>query len=174
MPRIGIDSEPMTTKTTTTRQDETDPAPAPPGLLGRLAPRADRGTHLLAAASLWSLVGIGLSVSGLVSILRSETGWAPAILLAAVALGSAKAHFVLFGTGSRIVERIERRGDGQPITGFLSWQSWLMVAGFILLGRALRATPMPEWLLGAIFLAVGVGLFLASLTIWRQWGRHRH
>lgn len=163
----------MATKTTSSGHDEPDAGTASDGPLDRLMPTADRGMHLLAAASLWSLVGIGLGTSGLVSVLRSDQGFIPAILIAAVLLGYLKAHFVLFRTGARIVERIERRGDGRSIFGFLSWQNWLMVAGFILLGRALRATPMPEWLLGGIFLAVGVGLFAASLAIWRRWWRHR-
>lgn len=159
----------MATKTRTTSQDEPEAVRAEPPSLSRFAPIADRGTHLVLAASLWLLVGVGLSLSGIWSIGGADPGWNLAVVVAAVALGYVKARLVLFKTAARIVERIERRADGRNILGFLSWQNWLMVAGFILLGRALRATPMPAWLLGGIFLAVGVGLLLASLTIWRQW-----
>lgn len=159
-------------KTTPDSQDETERHRAGPAPLPRFIPATDRSTHLVAAAGLWSLVGIGLSISGLWSIGDADAGWwSPVVLVAAAGIGYAKAHFVLFSTGTRIVERIEHRGDGRNIFGFLSWQNWLMVGGFILLGRALRATPMPEWLLGGIFLAVGVGLLFASLPIWKHWRR---
>lgn len=162
----------MAMKITPASQDEPERPRAGPAPPTRFMPATDRSMHLVAAAGLWSLVGIGLSASGLWSIGDADAGWwRPVVLVAAAAIGYAKAHFVLFRTGTHIVERIERRGDGRSIFGFLSWQNWLMVAGFILLGRALRSTPMPEWLLGGIFLAVGIGLLLASLPIWSHWRR---
>lgn len=165
----------MPAKTRSSNREAPDPVGPEHHSLRRLTPVADRGTHVIAAATLWSLVGIGLGASGLVSIFGADTDWAWVMVLAAVILGYVKAHFVLFKTGARIVERIERRGDGRCLGGFQSWKNWAMVAGFILLGRALRATPMPDWLLGGIFLAVGVGLLLASVPIWRHWysGRPR-
>jgi hypothetical protein len=141
--------------------------------LRRWAPRAPKRFHLAAAASLWSLAGLGLFLAGFYWIETSGSSWMlPAVALALVA-GAVKFRFVLRKTARKIVTRIERRGDGKCLGGFLSWGSWGMVAGFSILGRLLRASAVPRILLGGIYFAVGVALLGSSLVIWGHWWRGR-
>jgi hypothetical protein len=131
------------------------------------APIASRRTHLVVAALFWSVVGAALAAAGATWILRSGRGAVPFVLApAAVALGWLKARLVLYRTAQRVVRRIEARGDDRCIGGFFSWKSWLLVLGMILLGRLLRASPLPVIWRGAIYLAIGAALFLSSLRIW--------
>jgi hypothetical protein len=129
-------------------------------------PAASRSTHLLAAALMWSLVGLGLLIAGILWILRSGSPWAPPMIVLAGLLGWFKARFVLSRTAERTVRRIEERGDGRCLGGFLSWKSWLLVAGMMLLGRFLRHSSLPLLWRGLIYAAIGAALFLASRRIW--------
>ena len=135
------------------------------------APSAPRRTHLLAAGILWSAAGAGLAVTGARWILASPSSYAVPVLLATVAAGLLKAHFVLDGAARRIVERIEARGDGRCLGGFLSWRSWAVVIFMMIAGRALRASPLPLLARGGLYAAVGVALLGASRRLWAQWWR---
>jgi hypothetical protein len=136
-------------------------------------PAAPLTAHLFAAGLLWSLVGLGLTVTGAHWILTAGHGWAIPALALAVAAGLAKARWVLRKTARRTGERIERRGDGRCIGGFLSWKSWLLVAAMMALGRLLRASPLPPLARGAIYAGIGVALAVASLSLWGRWRRVR-
>jgi hypothetical protein len=130
-------------------------------------PAASRRTHLLAGALFWSVVGLGLSAAGCTWIVRSGGGVLPLIVVpAALAAGWLKARLVLYRAADRVVRRIEARGDDRCIGGFFSWKSWLLVLCMIILGRLLRASPLPLVWRGAIYLAIGAALFLSSLRIW--------
>lgn len=132
-------------------------------------PAASRRTHLLAASLLWSLVGLGLTIAGASWI--SDAGPPHAVLLAAVAivLGLLKVRFILSHNARRVIDRIERRGDGRCIGGFLSWKTWVLVLAMVALGRVLRATPLPVPIRGTVYSAIGVALFTASCLLWRRW-----
>lgn len=134
-------------------------------------PAAPARAHLFAAALLWSMVGLGLATPGAVWILSGDSTWSVPILVLSILAGLAKERFVLRRTAARIAERIERRGDSRCIGGFLSWKSWILVAAMMVLGRLLRASPLPAIARGGIYSAVGVALAAASLSLWRRWRR---
>jgi hypothetical protein len=134
---------------------------------------APQRVHILAAAVLWSLVGTGLLLAGVHWLRSAESAYILPAAIIGIAVGYAKARFVLDRTAARIIRRIEQRGDNRCIFGFQSWGSWAMVIGFMVLGRVLRASPLPVVVLGAIYLAVGSALFLSSITLWIHWSRQR-
>jgi hypothetical protein len=142
-----------------------------PTFLRAPVPTASRRTHLFAAGIMWSLAGTGLCLAGGHWIFQSRSQSAVLVLLLALAVGFAKARFVLDRTAGRIIERIESRGDGRCLGGFLSWKSWLLVAAMILLGRLLRASPLPLLARGAIYLAIGAALLVASRRLWIRFRR---
>ena len=61
------------------------------------------------------------------------------------------------------------RGDGRCVGGFLSLRSWALVAVMVVAGRLLRGSHVARGILGAIYLAVGIALFLSSRVAWRAW-----
>lgn len=134
----------------------------------RYKPAASRRVQRLLAANLWSLVGTGLGIAGTVWTVGAAHGVLLATLVAvAAAAGWAKGRFVLAKTARRTLVRIERRGDGRCLGGFLSWKSWGLVLTMIVGGRLLRASPLPRTILGPVYLAIGVALLTASLVFWR-------
>ena len=94
------------------------------------------------------------------------------LLLLAMLLGLGKSLLVLDGSAHRTIGRIQVRGEGRCVGGFLSPQIWALVIGMMLLGRMLRNSGLPFWLLGMIYSAVGTGLLISSHAIWRAWKNH--
>jgi len=129
-------------------------------------PRAPARVHLILAASMWTVAGIGLAVFGVwTMVLRHQAWWLAAI---AVAVGAAKGRWVLRRAAVRIADRIESRGDGKCVGGFLSPASWALVVMMALSGRLLRAWPPVAGVIGPLYLAVGTALLSASITLWRR------
>ena len=86
--------------------------------------------------------------------------------------GLLKARFVLRRAAGRTVERIQARGDGYCLGGFLSWQSWLLVVLMVAVGRSLRGGVLPRTITGFLYAAVGTALLVAAHQIWHAWYRH--
>jgi len=94
--------------------------------------------------------------------------------LAPVAIipGVLKAIFILDRTAMKGVARIQERGDGRCIGGFLSIKSWLLVLLMMGGGRLLRAGLLPKSVLGFLYVTVGVALVVGSRRPWFYWFRH--
>jgi len=134
-------------------------------------PAASRRTHVLAAATLWTLVGAGLLTTGLTWNRSSPGPWLVALLVAAVGVGLLKAHLALRKTAGRMVDRICARGDGRCLGGFLSWRMWLVAVAMMFFGRLIRSGPLPDVLVAFIYQAVGVALLAGAVSLWRAYAR---
>lgn len=139
----------------------------------RLKPSAPARRHLLLAAAMWSAVGSALATVGTVWTVRAPHPMSPWLLPIAVAFGLLKARLILDRAGRRIVERIEARGDGRCLGGFLSLQSWALVVVMVVGGRLLRAGGVDLHLVGLLYVLVGTGLLVASRIPWRAWATSR-
>ena len=137
--------------------------------LDRFKPAATARTHLMVAASVWTLVGSLLAFFGIRWLLADGRGYAFALAPVAVVVGLAKGHYVLPRTSTRVTDRIRVRGDGRCIGGFLSVRMWLLVAGMVLLGRLLRGGLLPLGVVGLVYLAIGTALVFGSRRAWRLW-----
>ena len=140
----------------------------------RFKPSAPARRHLLLAALMWSAVGSALVTVGTVWTLQAPHTMSPWLLPIAGALGLLKARLILDRAGRRIVERIETRGDGRCLGGFLSLRTWALVAVMIVGGRLLRAGGVDLHFVGLLYIVVGTGLLVASRIPWRAWGGARH
>ncbi len=130
-------------------------------------PAATARTHLLAAASMWSVVGLALAVTGLRWTLLSDLPWRGLALAGMLVVGLLKARFVLDRGARKAVARIIERGDGRCLGGFQSPGSWALVLLMVFGGRALRAWVLPQGVAGLLYVAIGVGLLMASRVQWR-------
>jgi hypothetical protein len=77
-------------------------------LAERFKPSARAKTHLLAAALLWTVVGLGLTAAGLVWSFGSELPWS--LILAAAGIAA---------------------GTGLLIGGLQLWKAWRETPGFM-------------------------------------------
>lgn len=140
--------------------------------LSTFKPAASARSQLLLAAVMWSTVGVLLFYFG-VCWTWAQPSYHPLVLsLAATTSGLIKARFVLRRVSRRLVHRIEARGDGYCVGGFLSWRSWLFVLFMIALGRLLRGGALPHSIVGPIYTAVGTALLVGSCSIWLSWQRY--
>ncbi len=138
----------------------------------RLKPAAPARVHLLLAALMWSTVGGVLLVLGSVWTLQVRTPLTVLLLVVAGAGGLLKARFVLEPVAGHTVERIEARGDGRCVGGFLSPRSWAMVAAMMVIGRFLRGGVFSIHVVGLVYVLVGTALVVASRVLWAAWRRH--
>ena len=112
---------------------------------------------------MWTAVGAILGAVGGVWLAPQH----PWLIAPAALLGLLKARFALRPAAIRAIARIRERGDGRCVGGFLSVRSWLFVILMAAAGRLLRTAPVPRTVVGFLYVAVGVGLLVASIGIWR-------
>ncbi|GAB4249322.1 MAG: hypothetical protein Kow00122_06800 [Thermoleophilia bacterium] len=132
-------------------------------------PRGGRRTQLLLAELMWTIVGGALLSVGLHWVTRRYGEPGLAYALPFLAVGLAKAFFVLDPVAGKTVRRIEVRGDSRCLGGFFSTRTWAVVAGMMLTGQVLRATPLPRADIGFLYAAVGSALLVSSRVLWRAW-----
>lgn len=137
----------------------------------RYKPATSVRTQLATAAFMWTAVGASLLTVGVLWC-RSDSPihWVALSFTAAVG-GLLKARLVLRKAAARIIKRIITRGDGCCLGGFISWQTWIMVAIMMLLGRSLRHGLLPRPAVGFIYVAVGVALLVGAITLWSSLAR---
>jgi hypothetical protein len=97
--------------------------------------------------------------------------WHAWALAAALAIGVLKARYLLDRVAAKAVARIRERGHASFL-GFLSWRSWLLVALMMGGGMTLRRLivhpgVIGAGILGALYLGVGLALFIADRVFWR-------
>lgn len=141
-------------------------------VIERFKPGASRRTQAFAAASLWTAVGLGLSVAGGIWCSAALWPWPPILAGTGIVLGGVKGTLVIVPAARRIFRRILAREDGSCLGGAFSWKSWLLVVVMMGAGILLRRSPLPRPLLGLIYSAVGVALLVGGASLWRlsaQW-----
>ena len=130
----------------------------------KFKPGASIKTHLLVAALLWSGIGVFLAFRGICWV--SGSGW-EMLLLLSMLLGLFKSRMVLDRVASRNIERIVQSGDGSCLGGVYSWKTWLLVILMIVMGKLLRASPVPIVLVGRLYVNVGCSLVWSSRLMWQ-------
>jgi len=132
----------------------------------RFVPAARVKTRVMLAALLWSGIGLMLLARGVLAVSGSGREWWLAL---AVLLGSIKSRLVLDRAVLKNMDRLRALDGARCIGGVYSVKTWLLVAAMIALGRGLRASPLPVWLVGLVYVTVGWGLFWSSRQGWRYW-----
>ncbi|OQX10200.1 MAG: hypothetical protein BWK76_21055 [Desulfobulbaceae bacterium A2] len=131
----------------------------------RLRPAVGRQTHVLAAALLWTLIGLLLLARGLGRLWPQDLWWLPAALL----LGTGKSFLILDRSARRGLHRILAFADATCLGAVFAWKSWLLVVLMVGAGLVLRRLSLPDWVLGTALCAVGWALIFSSRHAWRQW-----
>jgi len=139
-----------------------------PWQLARLKPGAQKNTHLLLAASLWTGVGIMLMIRGLGWLVAGDLTY---LALPAILLGYLKSRFILDRTAARSIERILLLEDGTCLGAVYSKKTWLLVLVMMTLGFLLRNSSFPRPILAVLYIMVGWALFWSSRKGWRAWRR---
>lgn len=116
---------------------------------------------------MWTVVGAALLSLGVDWVLHGFGRLGLAFIVLFVGLGALQARYILDGVADKAVRRIEERGDGRCLGGFLSVRSWVLVLLMMTLGQLLRASQLPRAHLGMIYVWIGSALLIASRRYWR-------
>jgi len=135
----------------------------------RFKPAARARTQLMAAALLWTVVGLGLGTAGLFWSFGSALPWSIALAAAGISVGLIKGGLVIRKMADWNTARIIARGDGRCLGGFLAPKTWLLVAAMMASGILLRRSGVPRPILGVLYTAVGTGLLIGSRKLWKAW-----
>lgn len=125
-----------------------------------------RSTHLKMAAGLWGLVGLCLLMAGLMFLFRDTdiamNAWIAFVI--ALVIGFVKGKIVLPKVAKKNIARIQGLPEQSPVYMTFNAKSWMLVLGMILLGKIIRLLGAPDFVRGAIYVAVGIALLLGSRT----------
>ena len=133
--------------------------------LAQLKPNASLKTRIFLAALLWSCIGLMLIGRGVLAIVGTGHEW---LIPVALLLGLAKSLAILDRVAVKNMVRIFEKGEYSCLGGIYSWKTWGLVAVMIVAGKLLRSSPLPVWLVGALYVAVGWGLFWSSRKVWSR------
>lgn len=134
--------------------------------LVRFKPGVPRHVHLLAAAMLWSIVGLVLVTKGIRWLLAADMVY---LALPALVLGCIKSRLVLERSVEKNIERILHLQDGTCLGAVYSKATWLLVLLMIGMGVLLRNSTIPRPILGVVYIMIGWALIWASRKGWRAW-----
>jgi hypothetical protein len=117
------------------------------------------------AGLVWTAVGLVLCSMAVYWLVTSDAGW-----LLPLAAGLILGTLVYYLGFRRLVKknkaRIYAQAPGKSkicLFAFQSWKSYVTIAVMMALGYTLRHLPVARVSLVPVYLAIGVGLFLASL-----------
>lgn len=122
-------------------------------------------THHIAAAVIWSSVGIMLLIRGGLFLHSVHQLW---LLLPAIAIGTAKSVFMLDKAARKNLRRLANKADGACLGGVYSIKMWGLIALMIFLGWMLRTSSAPRELVGIVYAAIGWALFFSSRLLWKS------
>lgn len=135
----------------------------------RFKPAARARTHLLAAALLWTVVGLGLTAAGIAWSFSSALPWSLLLAITGIAAGTVKGRLVIRKMADWNTARIIARGDGRCLGGFLAPKTWLLIIIMMGSGILLRRSGVPRPILGVLYTAVGTGLLFGGRQLWKAW-----
>jgi hypothetical protein len=120
--------------------------------------------HLGIATALWAMVGLGLLTAGLFFLFGDIGIGVPSMVtsIAALAVGAFKGSVVLPKIAKKNKDRILALPEASPFYMTFNAKSWLLVLSMILLGRLIRFAGTPHFVVGGIYMAVGIALLLGS------------
>lgn len=129
-----------------------------------------RCTHLKMAAGLWGMVGFGLLIAGIIFLFGGSAmgmnAWIAFVF--ALVIGFVKGKFVLPKVAKKNIARIESLPEQSPVYMTFNAKSWILVLGMIILGKTIRFLGAPSFVVGAIYVAVGIALLLGSRTYLKE------
>lgn len=123
-------------------------------------------THLIMAASFWTVLGTFLLCRGL--LLLHISGYILFALLA-VLVGGLKSRFILDKTAEKNVGRILELQDGACLGAVFSFKTWGLVIVMAGMGMAIRSSGAPEHVTGFFCVIIGFALLFSSRFAWKAW-----
>lgn len=129
------------------------------------SPAVSRKVLQLVAGAVWTIVGLALCAMAVYWLISSQGSWILPLTIGLIA-GTLVYYFGFMRLVRKNKVRINEQSRGSDkvcMFAFQSWRSYIIVVVMVALGSTLRHLPIPRMYLVPIYLAIGMGLFLASL-----------
>ena len=133
-------------------------------------PAADRKVLVLLAGIVWSVVG-GALITASIYWLRASVFGKVVVVTIGVLGGMIIYRYGFSNLARKNLSRIYEQAPGKDkvcLFAFQNKRSYIIVGVMILMGYTLRRSPIPKIYLSPLYMAIGLGLFLASLIYYRR------
>jgi len=122
------------------------------------------------AGIVWSIVGLALCAAAVYWLVVTDGQRViPSIL--GIVIGVIVYRFGFSRLAKRNKQRIYEQAPGKEkvcLFAFQNWRSYIIIVFMMLLGYTLRHLPISKLYIAPIYLAIGLGLFLSSLTYYTE------
>jgi hypothetical protein len=125
-------------------------------------PAAPRSLLVGLAGFMWSGVGVMLCRLAYVWLRAVRSGPALACGGVGIAVALTAYRFSFSKIAHKNIKRLCQLSDKACIFAFQAWKSYVIIGVMIMLGLALRHSPLPRSYLAIVYLAIGGALLLSS------------
>ena len=127
-------------------------------------PKTTARGQLFLAGTMWLIVGIVLYIRALGWLFSHNYGVLVIVfcLSGATLLGLLKGNMALDKVAEKATSRIRQRGDDACLFGFFSLKSWFLIGFMIAMGKLLRMSSTPVYIVSILYMAIGIALTFSS------------
>ena len=129
----------------------------------RYKPAVSNTVRLFLAGFVWVCVGVMLLTMAVLWLVSDPHASHYALAGAGVALGLLVHRFMFQRIVDKNLDRILPVEGKKCLFSFVSWKSYLMVAGMMAMGAVLRHSAIPKHYLAVAYLAMGLALVLSGV-----------
>lgn len=129
------------------------------------SPAVSRKVLIILAGAVWTAVGIVLCSMATYWLLTAPGDWVLP-LVAGLIVGFFVYRFGFLRIVRKNVTRIHEQAPGKEkvcLFAFQGWRSYIIVVIMMTMGYIMRHLPVSRMYLVPVYIAIGVGIFLASL-----------
>jgi len=129
------------------------------------SPAVDRKALRFLAGIVWSTVGLALCAVAVYWLVTAPGNWIAPLLIGLI-VGLLVYRFGFLRLARENKARISAQAPGKDkvcLFAFQNWRSYVIIVVMVALGYTLRHLAISRLYLAPIYLAIGLGLFLASL-----------
>jgi hypothetical protein len=142
-------------------------------LVFRYKPAVAKTVLLFLAGILWCCVGILMASQAFFWLAAALDTYAHFYAAAGIVLALLVHHFGFLKIVDRNLGRILQMEGKRCLFAFIPWKSYLIIAGMIALGAALRHSTIPKEVLAVLYIGIGLALLLSSVRYLRIFLRER-
>jgi hypothetical protein len=136
-------------------------------MLKDLKPGVSNAWLIFIAGAVWSSVGLMLCRSAYFWLALFQWSRIVPLAVAGIVLALLMNRFCFSGIARKNVARLSLLTGKTCIFAFQRWQSYLLICLMIMLGIAVKMSPIPRSYLAVLYTTIGGALLLSSLKYYR-------
>jgi hypothetical protein len=136
-------------------------------MLRNLKPAVSNTWLIFIAGAMWSSVGLMLCRSAYSWLALFQWSRIAPLALTGIALALLMNRYCFSGIARKNVARLSLLPGKTCIFAFQRWQSYLLICLMIILGIAVKMSPIPRSYLAVLYTTIGGALLLSSLKYYR-------